>query len=73
VLSQELDAAREAGALAREDAAFGELVKQGVDVVRPTPAQRAALRAAVDRVWANWTASIGAELVAAAQAAVQKT
>jgi len=41
--------------------------------VRPTPAQRAALRAAVDRVWANWTASIGAELVAAAQAAVQKT
>ena len=67
------DAAREAGALAREDAAFGELVKQGVDVVRPTPAQRAALRAAVDRVWANWSASIGAELVAAAQAAVQKT
>ena len=65
-----LTAAREAGALAREDAAFGELNKQGVDVVRPTPAQRAALRAAVESVWTKWTPAIGAELVAAAQAAV---
>jgi TRAP-type C4-dicarboxylate transport system substrate-binding protein len=65
------EAAREAGALAREDSAFADLGRQGVDVVRPAPAQRAAFRAAVEPVWAKWTASIGAELVAAAQAAVK--
>jgi C4-dicarboxylate-binding protein DctP len=66
-----VDAAREADALAREDAAFAELVKQGVDVVRPTTAQRAALRAAVEPVWSKWTATIGTDLVAAAQAAAK--
>jgi TRAP-type C4-dicarboxylate transport system substrate-binding protein len=66
-----LDAAREADALAREDAAYAELGKQGVDVVRPTTAQRAALRAAVEPVWSKWTATIGADLVAAAQGAVK--
>jgi TRAP-type C4-dicarboxylate transport system substrate-binding protein len=64
-------AAGEAGALAREDAAFAELGKQGVDVVRPTVAQRVALRAAVEPVWAKWTDPIGADLVAAAQAATK--
>lgn len=66
-----LEAARAAGALAREEAALAELGKQGVTVVRPTPAQRAALRTAAEPVWSKWTASIGAELVAAAQAAVK--
>jgi len=66
-----VDAARDAAAIAREEAAFAELGKQGVTVVRPTPAQRAAFRAAVEPVWAKWTAPIGAELVAAAQAAVK--
>jgi TRAP-type transport system periplasmic protein len=64
-------AAAEAGALAREDAAFAELGKQGVDVVRPTATQRAVWRAAVDTVWAKWTGPIGADLVAAAQAATK--
>ena len=64
-------AAREADALAREEAAFAELGKQGADVIRPTAAQRAALRAAVEPVWTKWTAPIGADLVAAAQAAVK--
>jgi TRAP-type C4-dicarboxylate transport system substrate-binding protein len=66
-----VEAAREVDALAREQAAFVELGKQGVDVVRPTAAQRAALRIAVDSVWTKWTPSIGADLVAAAQAAVK--
>jgi TRAP-type C4-dicarboxylate transport system substrate-binding protein len=65
------DAAREADALAREEAAFAELGKQGADVIRPTAAQRAALRAAAEPVWTKWTAPIGADLVAAAQAAVK--
>jgi TRAP-type C4-dicarboxylate transport system substrate-binding protein len=64
-------AAAEAGALTREDAAFAELGKQGVDVVRPTATQRAVWRAAVDTVWAKWTGPIGADLVAAAQAATK--
>jgi C4-dicarboxylate-binding protein DctP len=58
-------------ALAREDAAFAELGRQGVDVVRPTAAQRAVWRAAVDPVWAKWTGPIGADLVAAALAATK--
>jgi len=66
------DAAREAGALSREEAAFAELGKQGVDVVRPTGAQRAAFRAAAEPVWSKWTAPMGAELVAAARAAVTR-
>ena len=66
-----LDAAREADGVAREEAAFAELGKQGVDVVRPTAAQRAALRAAVEPVWSKWTAPIGADLVADAQAAAK--
>ena len=68
--SAALGAAREAGAPAREDVAFAELGKQGADVVRPTAAQRAAFRAAAEPVWAKWSPTIGADLVAAAQAAV---
>lgn len=69
--SAAVDAARDAAAIAREEAALAELGKQGVTVVRPTPAQRAAFRAAVEPVWTKWTAPIGAELVAAAQAAAR--
>jgi len=61
----------EAGALAREDAAFAELRRQGVDIVRPTAAQRAAWRAAVEPVWMKWTGPLGTDLVAAAQAATR--
>ena len=64
-------AVADAGALAREDAAFGELGKQGADVVRPTATQRAAWRAAIEPVWAKWTGPIGADVVAAAQAATR--
>lgn len=63
-------AAAEAQAVAREDAALAELVKHGVSITRLAPAQRAAFRAAVDGVWKKWTPAIGAEAVAAAEAAV---
>ena len=61
-----LDAAREAAASSREDAALAELTKQGVTLVRLTPAQRAVFREAVQAVWSKWTSLIGADLVHAA-------
>ena len=48
------------------------LGKQGVDVVRPTVAQRVALRTAAEPVWTKWTAAIGPDLVETAQAAVKR-
>jgi len=63
-----VDAARDAGALAREEAAFGELTRQGVTIVKLTPAQRAAFRAAAQPVWDRWTSAIGADLVKGAEA-----
>ena len=65
------EAARAAGAIAREEAALAELGKQGITVVRPTPAQREALRVSAEPVWSKWSAPIGPDLVAAAQAAVK--
>lgn len=65
-------AARDAGALAREDAALAELTKQGVTLVRPSPPQRAAFRAAAAPVWAKWTGAIGADLVGAAEGVVAR-
>jgi TRAP-type transport system periplasmic protein len=56
-------AAQEAQAVAREDAALGELVAQGVTIVRPTAAQRAAFRAATNDVRDTWTARIGEDIV----------
>jgi TRAP-type C4-dicarboxylate transport system substrate-binding protein len=64
------EAAREAAALAREEAALTELTKQGVTIVRLSAAQRMAFRAAVQPVWDKWTTPIGADLVRAAEAAV---
>lgn len=64
------EAARETGALAREDAALQELTRQGVTLVRLTPAQQATFRNAAQPVWAKWTLSVGPELVEAAQAVV---
>ncbi|MFO1317166.1 MAG: TRAP transporter substrate-binding protein DctP [Burkholderiales bacterium] len=64
------DAAREAAALAREDAALADLTRQGVTLVRLTPAQRAAFRAAVQAVWTKWTAVVGADALRAAESAV---
>ena len=63
-------AAAEAEAPQREEAALADLTKHGITLVRLAPAQRAAFRTAVDGVWKKWTPAIGAEAVAAAQAAV---
>lgn len=65
-----VDAGREAAALAREDDALAALVKQGVTIVKPAPAQRAAFRTAAQPVWTKWTSALGADLVQAAEAAV---
>jgi TRAP-type transport system periplasmic protein len=63
-------AAREANALAREEAALAQLTKDGVTIVRLSAAQRAALREAAQPAIAAWTNAVGAELVSAARAAV---
>jgi TRAP-type C4-dicarboxylate transport system substrate-binding protein len=63
-------AATEADALAREEAALAELTKQGVTIVRLSPAQRNAFRKAVEDVWVKWTPMIGPDLVHAAEVAV---
>ena len=68
-----VDAAREAAAPSREDVALADLTRQGVTIVQLTSAQRAALRAAVQPVWAKWTDTIGADAVRAAEAAVAST
>jgi TRAP-type C4-dicarboxylate transport system substrate-binding protein len=60
------EAARDAMAPTREDTAVADLAQNGVAVLRPTPAGRAAFRAAVDAVYARWTPVIGAALVEAA-------
>ncbi|MCC7218060.1 MAG: TRAP transporter substrate-binding protein DctP [Burkholderiales bacterium] len=65
-----VDAAREAAAPVREDAALAELTRQGVTIVTPTPAQRAAFRAAVQPVWARWAAVVGTDAARAAESAV---
>jgi TRAP-type transport system periplasmic protein len=62
--------AREANAPAREEAALAELTQQGVTIVRLSSIQRAALRVAAEAALAAWKAAVGAELVAAAEAAV---
>jgi TRAP-type transport system periplasmic protein len=63
-------AAREARAPAREDAALAELTQQGVTIVRLSEVQRAALRDAAQPAIAAWTTAVGADLVALARAAV---
>jgi len=63
-------AAREANALAREEAALAQLTKEGVTIVRLSATQRAALREAAQPAISKWTDLLGAELVNAARAAV---
>jgi TRAP-type C4-dicarboxylate transport system substrate-binding protein len=63
-------AAREANALAREEAALAKLTKDGVTILRLSPAQRNAFRDAAQPVIDAWTSSVGAELAGAAQAVV---
>ena len=63
-------AAREANALAREEAALAQLTKEGVTIVRLSATQRAVLREAAQPAIAAWTNAVGAELVSAARAAV---
>ena len=70
VRSAAVEAAADAGALAREDSALAELTQQGVTIVRLTAAQRSAFRSAVDSVWAKWTSAIGADIVRAGESAV---
>ena len=65
-------AALETAAPAREEAALAELTRQGVTLVRLSPPQRAAFRAAVDGVWKKWIPAIGEEAVAVADAAVAR-
>ena len=64
-------AAREAMAADREEAALAELAHNGVTITRMTPAGHAAFRAAVRDVYTRWTPAIGAPLVEAAQAAAR--
>ena len=61
---------REANALAREEAALAQLTKDGVTILRLSPAQRNAFRDAAQPVIDAWTSSVGAELADAAQAVV---
>ena len=63
-------AAREANALAREEAALEQLTKEGLTIVRLSATQRATLREAAQPAIAAWTNAVGAELVSAARAAV---
>jgi TRAP-type C4-dicarboxylate transport system substrate-binding protein len=63
-------AAREANALAREEAALEQLTREGVTIVRLSSTQRAALREAAQPAIAAWTNAVGAELVSAARAVV---
>jgi TRAP-type transport system periplasmic protein len=66
-------AAREANAPAREDAALTELTQQGVTIVRLSAAQRAALREMAQPAITEWTSAVGADLVALARAATAAT
>jgi TRAP-type transport system periplasmic protein len=63
-------AAAEANALAREEAALAQLTRDGVTIVRLSPAQRAAFHDAAQPAIAAWGNAVGAELVDAAHAAV---
>jgi len=63
-------AAREANAPAREEAALAQLTRDGVTIVRLSPAQRTALREMAQPAIAAWTNAAGAELADAARAAV---
>jgi TRAP-type transport system periplasmic protein len=64
-----LQAAQEADALAREEAALEQLHKEGVTIVRLSTAQRAALREAAQSAITSWTNAVGIELANAARAA----
>ena len=63
-------AAREANALAREEAALAQLTKDGVTILRLSPAQRNAMRDAAQPAINAWVDLVGAELAAVARAAV---
>jgi len=63
-------AAQEANAIAREEAALAELTRQGVTIVRLSSVQRAALREMAQPEIAEWTSAVGADLAALARAAV---
>jgi TRAP-type transport system periplasmic protein len=64
-------AAREANALSREEAALAQLTKEGVTIVRLSPTQRAAMRDAAQPAIAAWTNAVGVDYVHAARAAVE--
>jgi len=64
------EAAREASALAREEAALKQLAQTGVTVVRTTAAGHAAFRSATRVVDARWREAIGADVAALAEQAL---
>ena len=64
-------AAREANALSREEAALAQLTTEGVTIVRLSSTQRAAMRDAAQPAIATWTTAIGADNISAARAAVE--
>jgi len=64
------EAAREASALAREEAALKQLAQSGVAVVRTTAAGHAAFRSATQVVDARWREAIGADVAALAEQAL---
>jgi TRAP-type C4-dicarboxylate transport system substrate-binding protein len=70
-----IEAARELPALVRaeHDAAQKELAQRGVTVTRLTAAGRAAFAAAARGTYDKWAATVGTELVRAAEAAVKRT
>jgi TRAP-type C4-dicarboxylate transport system substrate-binding protein len=63
-------AAAESRGPEREDDAIAELAQTGVASTRLTSAQRAPFRTVVEPVIERWTSAIGAEVLAAAQAAL---
>jgi TRAP-type C4-dicarboxylate transport system substrate-binding protein len=63
-------AAREANALALEEAALAQLTRDGVTILRLSPTQRNAFRDAAQPAINAWIDLVGAELAGSAQAAV---
>ena len=62
--------AREANALAQEDAALAQLTKDGVTIVRLSTSQRAAFLDAAQPAVTAWANAVGADLANTARAAV---
>ncbi|MBI1208629.1 MAG: DctP family TRAP transporter solute-binding subunit [Azospirillum sp.] len=67
---QENIAAARQGITVEDDSLIREIAGNGVEVVRPSAAERAALVAATRPVFEHWSKTIGEDLVKAAEAAI---